>query len=80
MRRLLTALCCGMLLLGSLLPLFTTGCQSTAKEASMPSAYSGRDDVQYFPHGPEFKLSRQVEAIEEYNLRQKNVPVPQDPQ
>jgi hypothetical protein len=39
----------------------------------MPSAYYLRDDVQYFPHGPEFKLSRQVEAIEEYKLRQRGV-------
>ena len=45
-----------------------------------------RDDVQYFPPGPEFRLSKQVEALEEYKLRQQGVvegaaagPVPEPP-
>jgi hypothetical protein len=56
-----------------LIPLcgFSTGCQSTVGGQTLPSAYYLRDDVQYFPAGPEFKLSRQVEAIEEYKLRQQ---------
>lgn len=33
----------------------------------LPAAvYSGRDDVQYFPEGPQFRLSNQVRALEEY--------------
>lgn len=58
-------------------PMLTTGCQSTIGGQTMPSGYYLTDDVQYFPAGPEFKLSRQVEAIEEYNLRQKGVVPPQ---
>lgn len=81
MIRNLNAARCGMLLLGGLvMPLLTTGCQSTIGGQTMPSAYYLRDDVQYFPHGPEFKLSRQVEAIDEYNLRQKGVAVQPAPQ
>lgn len=81
MIRNLNAVRCGMLLMGGLvMPLLTIGCQSTIGGQTMPSAYYLRDDVQYFPHGPEFKLSRQVEAIDEYNLRQKGVNVPQGPQ
>jgi hypothetical protein len=51
-----------------------TGCQSTIGGQTLPSAYYLRDDIQYFPAGPEFKLSRQVEALEEYKLRQLGVP------
>jgi hypothetical protein len=40
----------------------------------LPSAYIGPDDdLQYFPPGPEFKLTRQVEAIEQYKLRQQGL-------
>lgn len=81
MSRNMNATRCGLLLLGSLvMPLLTTGCQSTIGGQTMPSAYYLRDDVQYFPHGPEFKLSRQVEAIEEYKLRQQGVMQPQGQQ
>lgn len=51
--------------------LISTGCQSTVGGQTLPSAYYLRDDVQYFPAGPEFKLSNQVRAIEEYNLRRQ---------
>lgn len=47
------------------------GCQSTVGGQTLPSAYYLRDDVQFFPAGPEFILSRQVEALEEYKLRQQ---------
>jgi len=49
----------------------STGCQSTVGGQTLPSPYYLRDDVQYFPAGPEFKLSNQVRAIEEYNLRRQ---------
>jgi hypothetical protein len=52
-------------------PTLNTGCQPTTGSETLPSAYyGGRDDVQYYQHGPEFKLSNQVEAIEEYKLGQ----------
>ena len=48
----------------------SVGCQTTIGGQTLPSAYYLKDDLQYFPPGPEFKLSRQVQAIEEYKLRQ----------
>lgn len=69
-RQLASAVClwsCAWVALGS------TGCQSTVGGQTLPSAYYLRDDVQYFPPGPEFLLSRQVEAIEEYKLRQQGL-------
>ncbi len=35
-----------------------------------PPAYYLEDDVQYFPVGPEFRLSREAQAIEEAKLKQ----------
>jgi hypothetical protein len=49
----------------------SVGCQTTIGGQTLPSAYYLKDDLQYFPPGPEFKLSRQVQAIEEYNLRRQ---------
>ena len=43
----------------------------TTPVATLPSAYYLKDDLQYFPPGPEFKLTRQVQAMEEYKLRQQ---------
>jgi hypothetical protein len=40
-----------------------TGCQSTINGQTLPSPYYMQDDVQYFPSGPEFKLSREAAAI-----------------
>ncbi|HLJ12800.1 MAG TPA: hypothetical protein VKU82_16505 [Planctomycetaceae bacterium] len=36
---------------------------------TLPAAFRLKDDLQYFPAGPEFKLSRQVQALDEYRLR-----------
>ena len=49
----------------------SVGCQTTIGGQTLPSAYYLKDDLQYFPPGPEFKLTRQVQAIEEYKLRQQ---------
>jgi hypothetical protein len=57
----------------SLFSALSTGCQSTVGGQTLPSAYYLRDDVQYFPPGPEFRLTRQVEALEEYKMRQQGV-------
>lgn len=47
-----------------------TGCQSSVGGQTMPSAFYLDDDVQFFPAGPEFKLSNQVQRIEEYKQQQ----------
>ncbi len=56
---------CALLALGS------TGCQSTVGGQTLPSAYYLRDDVQYFPAGPEFLLPNQEQALEQYKLEQQ---------
>ncbi|MEZ5942979.1 MAG: hypothetical protein R3C18_16420 [Planctomycetaceae bacterium] len=56
------------LLLGGVLACLigASGCQTHIGGQTLPSAHYLRDDVQYFPAGPEFKLSRTVQAAEEY--------------
>ena len=59
------------LLLGALLvSAAASGCQTTIGGQTLPSANYLRDDVQFFPAGPEFKLYNQVRAIEEYEAMQ----------
>lgn len=43
--------------------LFAVGCQSEYGGQLLPSAHWQSDDVQYFPPGPEFKLSREAAAL-----------------
>lgn len=59
-----------VLALSSLATCLSSGCQTTIGGQTLPSAYYLRDDIQYFPPGPEFKLSKQVAAIEEYKADQ----------
>jgi hypothetical protein len=40
-----------------------TGCQSSIGGQTLPSPYYLTDDVQYYPAGPEFKLSREAAAM-----------------
>ena len=40
-----------------------TGCQMDIGGQTLPSPYYLKDDVQYHPKGPEFKLWREAEAI-----------------
>lgn len=63
------------LVVALLCPLFgaAIGCQTTVGGQALPSAYYLKDDVQYFPAGPEFKLTKQVEALEEYKLEQERL-------
>jgi hypothetical protein len=42
-----------------------TGCQVSVGGQTLPSAYFLRDDIQYFPRGPEFKLTREAAALKE---------------
>ncbi|HEY2893372.1 MAG TPA: hypothetical protein VGJ16_04145 [Pirellulales bacterium] len=39
-----------------------TGCQVDVAGQTLPSPWYQQDDIQYFPPGPEFKLSREAAA------------------
>ena len=47
----------------TLLAPLATGCQVQVGGQTLPSAYYMKDDVQYFPAGPEFKLAREAAAL-----------------
>lgn len=51
-----------------------TGCQVDVGGQTLPSAYYLQDDIQYFPAGPEFKLSKEAAAQKAYKkeLAEKN--------
>ncbi len=51
-----------------------TGCQVDIGGQTMPSPYYMMDDVQYFPPGPEFKLSREAAAMKQYSQDQALLP------
>ena len=51
----------------------STGCQVSLNGQTLPSPYYLQDDVQYFPAGPEFKLTKQVEATRKYQLEQEQL-------
>ena len=57
--------CCG---LGILASVGSTGCQVTEGGQTLPSPYYIEDDVQYFPAGPEFLLSREAEIQEAFRV------------
>ena len=40
-----------------------TGCQSDIGGQTLPSPYYLYDDIQYFPAGPEFQLTREAAAL-----------------
>jgi hypothetical protein len=48
---------------GLMAVLTATGCQVDVGGQTLPSPYYMQDDVQYFPPGPEFKLSREAAAL-----------------
>ena len=52
------------LLIGS--AIFTTGCQIDVGGVTLPSPHYLEDDVQYFPAGPEFQLTREAQAMQIY--------------
>ena len=58
--RLLRAVLLGLALL---VAVGVTGCQSDIGGQTLPSPYYMSDDVQYFPHGAEFKLSKEAAAL-----------------
>lgn len=54
-------------------PFFATGCQTTVGGQTLPSAWYLEDDVQYYPAGPEFKLSNLEERLDRYRLQQRGI-------
>ncbi|MHB8974271.1 MAG: hypothetical protein ACYC3X_01655 [Pirellulaceae bacterium] len=48
-----------------------TGCQVSMNGQTLPSPYYIQDDVQYFPPGPEFKLSEEAALMKAYNADQQ---------
>ncbi len=62
----LAIVCGSLMMLGTL-----SGCQSTINGQTLPSWAYLRDDVQYFPAGPENRLTNQKRAIEEYRASQE---------
>jgi hypothetical protein len=55
---------CGLALAGAALS--TAGCQGVYNGQTLPSPWYIYDDIQYFPPGPEFKLSREAAAMKAY--------------
>lgn len=51
----------------------STGCQSTVGGQTLPSPHYLTDDIQYFPKGPEFRLTNAVRRQEEYRLQQEAI-------
>ena len=47
-----------------------TGCQVDMGGQTLPSPYYLTDDVQYFPPGPEFPLTREAAAMKEQKAQQ----------
>lgn len=46
------------------------GMQTNMGGQTLPSSYYLRDDVQYFPAGPEEQLTNQKRALQQYKLEQ----------
>ena len=63
-----SALCTGVLAVAAL---GSTGCQISEGGQTLPSPYYIRDDVQYFPAGPEIKLQREANAQKAFQAQQR---------
>ena len=48
----------------------TVGCQVDMAGQTLPSPWYQTDDIQYFPPGPEFKLSREAAAQKAFKADQ----------
>ncbi len=62
-QRLFKSLVCG---LGLFITASSIGCQSYVGGQMLPSPYYLSDDIQYFPPGTEFKLSKEAAAQATY--------------
>jgi hypothetical protein len=47
----------------------STGCQLDVGGQTLPSPYYLSDDIQYFPPGPEFKLSQEAATMKAYQAQ-----------
>lgn len=68
-------LLCGL----SLGALGITGCTVDVGGQTLPSPYYLYDDVQYFPAGPEFKLSNEAAAMKAFKDDGRTAPPPARP-
>lgn len=59
-----------LVLAGLLASATVSGCQTTIGGQTLPSATYLRDDIQFYPAGPEFKLYNTERAMEEYRAAQ----------
>lgn len=59
---------CGLVLAAAVT---ATGCQVSVSGQTLPSPYYIRDDVQYFPPGPEFKLTNEANQMKAYQAEQE---------
>lgn len=57
-----------LVLTGMLVSSGLLGCQTQMGGQLLPSGYYLRDDVQFFPAGPEQQLSNQRRALAEYSV------------
>lgn len=69
MRRLVTTSFAGLVFAAVMVS--STGCQVSLNGQTLPSPYYLQDDVQYFPAGPEFKLSREAAALRAATAEEK---------
>jgi len=60
----------GLILLAAVGASGLTGCQTTVGGQTLPSGYYLRDDVQYFPAGPEFVLHNTERAYQQRQEQQ----------
>ena len=56
--------------LGLLACVGLSGCQVVTGGQTLPSPYYMKDDVQYYPPGPEFKCAREAAAQKAYSQDQ----------
>jgi hypothetical protein len=56
--------------LGAIAAIGLTGCQVSVGGQTLPSPYYMDDDVQYYPAGPQMKLSREAAALKSFQQEQ----------
>ncbi len=66
-----TSQCIALTMVAGFSLIAATGCQVSLNGQTLPSAYYLEDDVQYFPSGPEFKLSREAAALRAARAEEK---------
>ena len=57
----------------ALLAVGATGCQVDVGGQTLPSGFYMDDDIQFFPSGPDFKLSREAAALKAQSQRPEAV-------